>query len=143
MDMLADYFCGRVGQREYACVYDFEFGTVSGGIVSSAYRNLVVARTVEQTFRFEGVPASLVDSSASVTVSDVGGKSYTFAPVCSFTDGSTGSRVFEVESVNVARVRMSPHMWELTVTRRGVRYFINGTRLPLVNEPAWLSAILG
>lgn len=140
---LADYFCGRVDQREYSGVFDFEYGTVSTGVVSSAYRNLVTARTVEQTFRFEGVPASLVDSTASVTVADIGGKSYTFAPFCSFTDGSTGTRVFEVESVNVSRVRMSPHMWELTVTRRGVRYYVNGTKLNLANEPAWLTATLG
>lgn len=138
---LSDYFCGRVDQREYSQVHDFEFGTYSNGIGGTgAYRNLVTARVVEQTFRFEGVPASLAESTGSVTVSDVGGASYTFAPVSSVTDGSTGSRVFEVESVQVSRARATPHMRTLTVTRRATRYYLNGSRIALANEPAWASA---
>ena len=138
MAALADYFCGRVEQREYAQVHDFEFGTYANGLGGTgAYRNLVTARVVEQTFRFEGVPASLADSRASVTVTDVGGSSYTFAPSSSVTDGSSGSLVFEVESVQVSRARMSPRMWTLAVVRRAVRYYLNGERIALSNEPAW------
>lgn len=138
---LSDYFCGRVDQREYSQVHDFEFGTYSNGIGGTGvYRNLVTARVVEQTFRFEGVPASLAESTGSVTVSDVGGASYTFAPVSSVTDGSSGSRVFEVESVQVSRARATPHMRTLTVTRRATRYYLNGSRIALANEPAWASA---
>lgn len=135
---LSDYFCGRVDQREYSQVHDFEFGTYSNGIGGTvAYRNLVTARVVEQTFRFEGVPASLAESTGSVTVTDVGGSSYTFALVSSVTDGSSGSRVFEVESVQVSRARASPHMWTITVTRRATRYYLNGSRITLSNEPTW------
>lgn len=135
---IADYFCGRVEQREYSQVHDFEFGTYSNGIGGTgAYRNLVTARVVEQTFRFEGVPSSLAESTGSVTVTDVGGASYTFAIKSSVTDGSTGSRVFEVESVSVQRARMSPHMGALSVTRRATRYYLNGAKIALSNEPAW------
>ena len=135
---LADYFCGRVEQREYAQVHDFEFGTYANGLGGTgAYRNLVTARVVEQTFRFEGVPASLAESTAAVTVTDVGGNSYTFKPLSSFTDGSTGTLVYEVENVQVSRARMSPHMWALVVVRRAVRYFLNGERIALSNEPSW------
>lgn len=138
---LSDYFCGRVDQREYSQVHDFEFGTYSNGIGGTgAYRNLVTARVVEQTFRFEGVPASLAESTGSVTVSDVGGASYTFALVSSVTDGSSGSRVFEVESVQVSRARATPHMRTLTVTRRATRYYLNGSHIALAKEPAWASA---
>lgn len=135
---LSDYFCGRVDQREYSQVHDFEFGTYSNGIGGTvAYRNLVTARVVEQTFRFEGVPASLAESTGSVTVTDLGGSSYTFALVSSVTDGSSGSRVFEVESVQVSRSRASPHMRTITVTRRATRYYLNGSRITLSNEPTW------
>lgn len=147
---LSDYFCGRVDQREYSQVHDFEFVPNYVNItdqngntttrVASYTRNLVTARVVEQTFRFEGVPASLAESTGSVTVSDVGGASYTFALVSSVTDGSTGSRVFEVESVQVSRARATPHMRTLTVTRRATRYYLNGSRIALANEPAWASA---
>lgn len=141
MATLADYFCGRVEQREYAQVHDFEFGTYANGIGGTgAYRNLVTARVVEQTFRFEGVPASLADSRAAVTVTDVGGAQYTFAPANSFTDGSSGSMVYEVESVSVQRPRVSPHMWAIVVVRRGARYYLNGTHIALSNEPAWAAA---
>ena len=137
---LSDYFCGRVDQREYSQVHDFEFGTYSNGIGGTvAYRNLVTARVVEQTFRFEGVPPSLAETTESVTVTDVGGTSYTFALVSSVTDGSSGSRVFEVESVQVSRSRASPHMRTITVTRRATRYYLNGSQIKLANEPAWAS----
>lgn len=135
---LSDYFCGRVDQREYSQVHDFEFGTYSNGIGGTgAYRNLVTARVVEQTFRFEGVPASLAESTGSVTVTDVGGASYTFALISSVTDGSSGSRVFEVESVQVYRARTTPHMRTIIVTRRATRYFLNGSKIELSNEPTW------
>lgn len=135
---LSDYFCGRVDQREYSQVHDFEFGTHSNGIGGTvAYRNLVTARVVEQTFRFEGVPPSLAKYTGSVTVTDLGGSSYTFALVSSVTDGSSGSRVFEVESVQVSRARASPHMRTITVTRRATRYYLNGSRITLSNEPTW------
>ena len=135
---LSEYFCDRVDQREYSQVHDFEFGTYSNGIGGTvAYRNLVTARVVEQTFRFEGVPSSLAESTGSVTVTDLGGSSYTFALVSSVTDGSSGSRVFEVESVQVSRSRASPHMWTITVTRRATRYYLNGSRITLSNEPTW------
>ena len=138
---LSDYFCGRVDQREYSQVHDFEFGTYSNGIGGpGASRNLVTARVVEQTFRFEGVPPSLAETTESVTVTDVGGTSYTFALVSSVTDGSSGSRVFEVESVQVSRSRASPHMRTITVTRRATRYYLNGSKINLANEPTWASA---
>ena len=144
---LSDYFCGRVDQREYSHVHDFEYVPNYVNItdkdgnttthISSYTRNLVTARVVEQTFRFEGVPASLAESTGSVTVTDVGGTSYTFALVSSVTDGSSGSRVFEVESVQVSRSRASPHMRTITVTRRATRYYLNGAKITLSNEPTW------
>ena len=144
---LSDYFCGKVDQREYSHVHDFEYVPNYVNItdkdgnttthISSYTRNLVTARVVEQTFRFEGVPDSLAESTGSVTVTDVGGASYTFALVSSVTDGSSGSRVFEVESVQVSRARTTPHMRTITVTRRATRYFLNGSRITLSNEPTW------
>lgn len=144
---LSDYFCGRVEQREYSQVHDFEYvpnyvnitnpdGTTTTRVTSYT-RNLVTARVVEQTFRFEGVPASAAESTGSATVTDVGGASYTVPLASSVTDGSTGSRVFEVESVQVSRSRTTPHMRTITVTRRATRYYLNGTRIALANEPAW------
>ena len=83
------------------------------------------------------MPASLAESTGSVTVTDLGNKAYTFALVSSVTDGSSGSRVFEVESVQVSRARTTPHMRTITVTRRATRYFLNGSKITLSNEPTW------
>lgn len=150
---MSDYFCGLPGQRESTGEFDFvhtpiyqsithEDGTVDKFIVGYN-REFVTVTTVEQVFRFEGLPANLAFSRDTVTVTDVNGASYTFALEPSITDGSNGTRVMPVETVDVQRNRMTPHMWELVVTRRGMRYFCNGSRLVMAAEPAWLTAILG
>ena len=145
---LADFFVGKMEQREYSGEFDFEFipqySTVDGVQRCVGYqRNLVTYRTVEQEFRFRGVPPSLIDNTGSVTVTDVGGAQYTFNTKSSWTDGSSGSRVMEVDSVNVSRIRTSPHTREMVVVRRGTRYWLNGTLLSMTGEPSgWWAANL-
>ena len=147
---LNPYFTGQVIQHEYARMEDFEFvpnyGTItdSNGVttryVGSYSRTLVTAHVVEQTFRFEGLSHSLAHTQESQTVTDASGASWTVPMVGSYTDGSSGSRVFEQESVEVIREPMSPHMWSVTVTRRGTRYKANGTTI--IIPPSWASGIV-
>ena len=142
------YFIGRVIQREYAQEFDFEFipnyssltenGVVIRQWVASYTRNFVTAKVVEQTFRFLGLTRALAFGTASITVADLDGNEYTITPKTSITDGSSGSRVMITEEVDVRRVPISPRMWDLTVTRRGYRYYLNGSRLILSNEPSWV-----
>lgn len=145
---LADYFDGKVEQREYTQVFDFEvtwsyvYSTdsktgVKTVLSASMNRALVTAEVCEQVFRFEGAPYALAHSTASLTVTDIGGASYTFAPVRSFTDGSSGTRVMERESVQVGRARISPHMWSVEVVRRGTRYKVNNK--VIVAGPDWMN----
>lgn len=144
------YFTGRVIQREYAQEFDFEFipnytivekdGVEIQRYISSYTRNFVTAKVVEQTFRFIGLTRALAFGTNAITVADLDGNEYTFTPKTSVTDGSTGSRVMIVEEVDVQRIPITPHMWELVVTRRGYRYYVNGSHIPLSGEPAWMSA---
>ena len=150
MATIADCFTGRVIQREYAQEFDFEFipnytvvtkdGVEIQRYISSYTRNFVTAKVVEQTFRFTGMTREQAFGTASITVSDLAGVSYTFTPKPSVTDGSTGSRVMIVEEVAVQRTPVSPHMWELVVTRRGFKYYVNGSAIALPNTPAWIAA---
>ena len=120
-------YTGRVEQREYAQTFDFEY---AGGV-----RSLVTAKVVEQTFRFLGLTRTLAFGTSSISVTDINGPTYTFTPVSSITDGSSGSRVMVNEEVDVQRVPMSPHMWELIVTRRGLQYYVNGSLI--ISGPSW------
>lgn len=144
----ADCFTGRVVQREYAQEFDFEFvpnytvvtrdGVEVSRYISSYTRNFVTAKVVEQTFRFAGLTRALAFGTSNITVTDLGGTSYTITPKSSVTDGSSGSRVMIVEEVSVQRIPVSPRMWELTVTRRGLRYYVNGSQI--LDGPSWISA---
>ena len=139
------YFTGRVIQKDYAQEFDFEYvpnySTVTrdGGEVSRYIafytRNFVTAKVIEQTFRFLGLTRALAYGTGSVTVADLNGNEYTFDLKSSITDGSSGSRVMITEEVNVQRIPISPHLWELVVTRRGLRYFVNGTQI--IAGPSW------
>ena len=61
---LANFFTGRVAQREYSQEFDFEYipnytvvtrdGVEVQRYISSYTRNFVTAKVVEQTFRFTG-----------------------------------------------------------------------------------------
>ena len=142
------FFTGRVIQREYTQEFDFEFipnytvvtrdGVEVERYISSYTRNFVTAKVVEQTFRFLGMSRSLAFGTGAITVADLDGNEYTFTPKTSVTDGSSGSRVMIVEEVDVQRIPTSPHMWELVVTRRGYRYYVNGSHISLSGEPAWM-----
>ena len=142
-------FNGKVEQDEAAGVFDFETLLVPSAIVDGVpqgfytVRNLVTFKSITQTFRFLGLSASLAHTRTSTTVTDIGGSSYTFVPDPGVTDGSAGTRVMEVERVEVERPRISPHLWGMVVRRTGTRYYLNGTKINLSNEPAWLTAILG
>ncbi|MCR5839882.1 MAG: hypothetical protein K6G94_09660 [Kiritimatiellae bacterium] len=149
------YFCGRVVQREYTQEFDFEFipnwttvtdssGNVVARYIASYTRNFVTAKAVEQVFRFEGLTRTKAFSTTSdVAVTDLDGNSYSFDLVTKMVDGSSGSRVLIVEEVSVERTPMSPHMWEMVVTRRGYRYYVNGSAITLSpNTPSWASSFV-
>ena len=143
------YFIGRVIQREYEQQFDFEFipiyrtdtdkdGNVINRYIIGYERNIVTAKVVEQSFRFNGLTRELAFKTHNITVADLDNKEYTFPLRASITDGSTGSKVMITEEVSVQRTPVSPRMWELVVTRRGFRYYVNGSHLTLINEPLWI-----
>lgn len=142
------YFTGRVIQREYSQEFDFEYvpnystvtrdGVEVARYISSYTRNFVTAKVVEQTFRFLGLTRALAFGTTNVTVADLDGHEYTIPLKSSITDGSSGSRVMIVEEVNVQRIPISPHLWELSVTRRGLRYYVNGTQI--LAGPDWINS---
>lgn len=144
------YFTGRVIQHEYAQEFDFEYvpnystltenGVVVSRWISSYTRNFVTAKVVEQTFRFLGLTRALAFGTAAITVADLNNNEYTITPKTSITDGSSGSRVMITEEVDVQRIPISPRLWELVVTRRGFRYFVNGTQA--IAGPSWISSFV-
>lgn len=144
---LADFFTGRVVQREYAQEFDFEYvpnytvvtqdGVEVNRYISSYTRNFITAKVVEQTFRFTGCTAADAHTTSNVQVTDNNGTGWTVPMKSSIVDGSSGSRVMVVEDVHVERTPISPHMWEVTVTRRGMKYYVNGTAVSLSNTPTW------
>ena len=148
---LADHFTGRVVQREYSQEFDFEYipnystitdadtGEVISRWIASYTRNFVTAKVVEQTFRFTGCSASDAHTTSAVTVTDNNSASWTVPMKTAIVDGSTGSRVMVVQEVYVQRTPISPHMWEVVVTRRGFKYYVNGTAISLSNTPAWIA----
>ena len=148
---LADHFTGRIAQREYSQEFDFEFipnystitdaetGEVISRWIASYTRNFVTAKVVEQTFRFTGCNATDAHTTTSVSVTDNKGTSWTVPMKTAIVDGSTGTRVMVVEEVYVQRTPISPHMWEVVVTRRGFKYYLNGTAISLSNTPAWIA----
>ena len=54
-------------------------------------------------------------------------------------DGSSGSRVMVVEEIMVQRIPITPHMWDVIVTRRGFKYYVNDSAISLSNTPAWIA----
>ena len=141
------FFTGRVHQREYPQEFDFEYipnystlskdGVEISRWISSYTRNFVTAKVVEQTFRFIGLTRALAFGTSTVTVADLNGNEYTFDLKSKIVDGSSGSRVMIVEEVVVQRTPISPHLWELVVTRRGLRYYLNGALM--LSGPAWIA----
>lgn len=146
---LADHFTGRVAQREYSQEFDFEYipnytvvtrdGVEVQRYISSYTRNFVTAKVVEQTFRFTGCNATDAHTTTNVSVTDNKGTSWSVPMKTAIVDGSTGSRVMIVEEVYVQRTPISPHMWEVIVTRRGFKYYVNGSAISLSNTPAWIA----
>lgn len=137
MATVAQCFCGQVEEREYAQVNAVEMipTYLVDGVAQGFTRHKFTTRTKEQTFRFEGLTDAQAHSTASVAVSDVSGTSYTVPMAGSVTDGSEGSAAFEIEVVEVSRRRISPHMWEVVVTRRGSALYDNGTKT--ISAPSW------
>ena len=144
------YFTGRVIQRDYAQEFDFEYvpnysnvtrnGVEVARYIASYTRKFVTAKVIEQTFRFLGLKRALAFGTGSVTVEDLNHSEYTFDLKSSITDDSSGSRVMITEEVNVQRIPISPHLWELVVTRRGLRYFVNGTKI--IDGPSWINSYM-
>lgn len=122
---LADFFDGKVNQSHYSQAIS---------VVAGEGRYVGVYET--QRFTFTGVPSSLAHSTASVTLTDLDGKTYTFEPQHKFVDASTGSAVFPKTQVKVTRARMSLHMWILTVERTGAKLYQNGVRIK--DGPTWM-----
>lgn len=131
---LANFFDGKVAQEEFTQVVDLNTGT-TGGYLPIFFRELVTREAVTQTFTFTGCSYDDAHSTAQVTVTDIGGHQYTFTPKSKVTDGSSGTKVFETESVQVRRRRISYHMWEVEVTRTGSRYLVNNS--VIINGPSW------
>ena len=146
---LADHFTGRVAQREYSQEFDFEFipnytvvyrdGVEVQRYISSYTRNFVTAKVVEQTFRFTGCSAADAHTTTNVSVTDNNSTTWSVPLKTAIVDGSAGSRVMIVEEVYVQRTPISPHMWEVIVTRRGFKYYVNGDAISLTNTPAWIA----
>lgn len=146
---LADHFTGRVAQREYSQEFDFEFipnytvvtrdGVEVQRYISSYTRNFVTAKVVEQTFRFTGCNAADAHTTTNVSVTDNNSTTWSVPMKTAIVDGSSGSRVMIVEEVYVQRTPISPHMWEVIVTRRGFKYYVNGSAISLSNTPAWIA----
>ncbi len=147
MATTAECFTGRVLQREYVQEFDFEFipnytvvtkdGVEVSRYISSYTRNFVTAKVVEQTFRFMGLTRAQAFATGAVTVSDLDGNLYAVPFASSLADGSSGSRVMIVEEVSMQRTPMSPRMWEVSVTRRGMRYYVNGVMV--IAGPSWIN----
>ena len=131
---LANFFDGKVAQEEFTQVVDLNTGT-TGGYLPIFFRELVTREAVTQVFTFTGCSYDDAHSTAQVTVTDIGGHQYTFTPKSKVTDGSSGTKVFETESVQVRRRRISYHMWEVEVTRTGSRYLVNNE--VIINGPSW------
>ena len=134
--MAAAVYFKDMQQREFSAMLQVEW-------VGTA-RTVLVAYTQEQRFLFEGMPRSEAFSVNAITVNDIGGASYTFTPKTSSTDGSTGYAICPQESVEVQRERMTPHLWRMTVVRRGtklVRRYMNGTESAIFNAPTWAGAL--
>lgn len=131
---LANFFDGKVAQEEFTQVVDLNTGT-TGGYIPIFFRELVTREAVTQVFTFTGCSYDDAHSTAQVTVTDIGGHQYTFTPKSKVTDGSSGTKVFETESVQVRRRRISYHMWEVEVTRTGSRYLVNNE--VIINGPSW------
>lgn len=146
---LADHFTGRVAQREYSQEFDFEFipnytvvtrdDVEVQRYISSYTRNFVTAKVVEQTFRFTGCSAADAHMTTNVSVTDNNNTIWSVPMKTAIVDGSTGSRVMIVEDVYVQRTPISPHMWEVVVTRRGFKYYVNGSAISLTNTPGWIA----
>lgn len=137
MATVAQCFCGQVEEREYSQINAVEVvaTTMVDGVPTAFTRKAYTTRTKEQTFRFEGLTDAQAHSTASVTVADVSGTSYTVPMKGGVTDGSTGTAAFETEIVEVSRRRISPHMWEVVVTRRGSALY-EGNTLKIA-APSW------
>ena len=120
-------FSGLVQQPEYTQIHDFEY--------SGSVRSLVTRCVKEQTFIFTGLAKANAMTTTSQTVTDIEGTSYTVPMECSVTDSSSGTKVFETESVKVDRRRISPHLWKVVVHRVGSQYYHNGTLY--VSGPSW------
>ena len=138
---MADKFCGKVQENEYTQLDNFSAGMKPGIVIGQGtpqniwYRDSIVRKTKEQTFRFEGLTYAEAHSNGSINVVDVEGASYTVPLESSFHDASTGTLVMCDEKVQVSRGKMSPHMWWLEVRREGSAFYINGTQI--FSGPAW------
>ena len=133
-DTLADKFTGKVEQQEFTQIVGVDSG-ISGTTVQVFWRHLISARSMEQVFRFEGCTYAEAHTTQSITVKDIGGATYTFTPQGSVTDGSSGTLALPKEEVRVARVRVSPHMWNLEVRRTGTAYYSDNSKI--INAPNW------
>ena len=124
-------FCGKVEQNEYSQVFDFLTLYSSSGQYLG--RELVVQHVTESTFRFHGLSASEALSGGEITITDIGGNSYTIPLERQYRDGSTGTKVLELYSATVQRTRFSPRLWDVVVRVRSSSYTVNGKPLNLPN----------
>lgn len=131
---ISDGFQGRVDEHDSVEVFDF-VAFVTEGTFPVFVRELVTAKTREQRFVFEGLTEAQAQSESPITVTDASGVSWTITPKNSITDGSSGTKVMIKERVDVKRTKISPHLYRLTVTRKGSAYFVNGSKI--INGPSW------
>ena len=127
-------FNGKANQDEYTQIVDLDAGYTTG-TYPTFYRDLVTRISKTQEFTFQGLSESQAHETSTKTVTDVGGTSYSVPMVSSVTDGSTGTKTFETESVQVTRRHFSPHLWEVVVRRTGSQYYLNGTMV--IAGPSW------
>lgn len=137
MATMQDCFQGRVQQREYSQFVAKETrpSAIVDGVPTGFYNVTYTARFKVQIFVFLGLTEAQANSTSQITVTDVSGTSYTFTPRTKIVDGSSGSASFEQERVDVERVRMTPHMWSLVVTRTGGELYAGNSKI--ISAPAW------
>lgn len=136
MSDMSKYFCGTVSVQKFSQIVHLELIPVFQSVTdekgnttlnqTGLIRNLYTAKTEEQRFLFEGVPALVADNlSGSVTVTDISGKTYTVSFEPKIVDASSGTAVMEKENNAVTIFKTSPHLRTVEVVHRNTQYFCN------------------
>lgn len=116
---LADYYNGRSATREYSSFLAL--------VYENGVRVAYTAKHLVQTFTFIGVPESLAFAEYdSLSVADITGTTHSIAVKSYLSETSGGYAPFIHVQIEVDRQRMSPHLWNVSVTRTCSEMYRNG-----------------